>query len=82
MTELDIDCLISKLKKFDAVRDTDTINQGEVDRIQPAYADEWPGQLNASVREAMVNAGIARPYQRASPGVSVDRYLRQSAGTR
>ena len=63
MTDLDIDCLISKLKEFDALRDTDTINQGEVDRIEPAYADEWPALLNTSVREAMVNSGIARPYQ-------------------
>ena len=63
LAELDIDRLISKLKEFDALRDTDTINQGEVDRIQPAYADEWPALLNASVRDAMVNSGVVRPYQ-------------------
>ena len=63
MAELDIDRLISKLKEFDALRDTDSISQGEVDRIQPAYADEWPALLNESVREAMVNSGVARPYQ-------------------
>ena len=63
MAELDIDRLISKLKEFDALRDTDTINKGEVDRIQPTYADEWPLLLNPSVREAMGNSGVARPYQ-------------------
>ena len=63
LAELNIDHLISKLKEFDALRDADTISQDEVDRIQPAYADEWPALLNPSVREAMVNSGVARPYQ-------------------
>ncbi len=63
MAKLNVDHLISKLKEFDALRDADTIREGEVDRIQPAYANEWPALLNASVREAMVNSGVARPYQ-------------------
>ncbi len=69
MAELDIDRLISKLKEFDALRDTDSISQGEVDRIQPAYADEWPALLNESVREAMVNSGVARPYQHQADAI-------------
>ena len=63
LAKLKIDQLISKLKEFDALRDADTVSQDEVDRIQPAYANEWPALLNPSVREAMVNSGIVRPYQ-------------------
>ena len=63
LAKLNVDHLISKLKEFDALRDTDTISQGEVDRIQPAYGNEWPALLNPSVRKAMVKSGVNLPYQ-------------------
>ena len=69
MTKLNIDQLISKLKELDALRDADTISQDEVDRIQPAYANEWPELLNPSVREAMANSGIVRPYQHQADAI-------------
>ncbi len=69
MTDIDIDRWISKLKDFNALRDAGTINQGDLDRIQPAYADEWPAQLNASVRDSLVNAGIPRPYQHQADAI-------------
>ena len=61
--EVDVDRLIDRLRDFDALRDSDTVNRGTVDRIRPAYADEWPSQLNSAVRNALVRSGITRPYR-------------------
>ncbi len=63
MPGVDVDEFLAKLKEFDALRDTDTVRRGEVDRIQPAFAEEWPAQLDRQVREAIVASGIDRPYQ-------------------
>ena len=54
---------LAKLKELDGLRDTDTVRRGEVDRIQPAFAEEWPAQLDRHVRDAIVASGIDRPYQ-------------------
>ena len=69
MGQLGVDSFISRLKHFDALRDTDTINRGEVDRIQPAYASEWPEQLHPAVRDALVKAEIPRPYQHQADAI-------------
>ena len=66
----DIDSFLLRLKEFDALRDNDTINQGELDRIQPAYADEWPVQLNPAVRAALVQTGISKPYQHQADAIA------------
>ena len=63
MNKVEIDRLLSKLKEFDALRDSDRINRNEVNRIQAAYAEEWPSQLNPAVRNALLAAGIQKPYQ-------------------
>ena len=63
MSEINIVRFLSRLKEFDALRDSDTITQGQLERIEPAYADEWPTQLNPTVRNALLQAGIKRPYQ-------------------
>ena len=70
MSEVDIDRLLSRLKEFDALRETDTINRGMVERIQPGYADEWPSQLDPAVRSTLVNAGIPKPYQHQADAIA------------
>ena len=59
-----------KLKEFDALRDGDDIHRGTVERIQPQSAVDWPEQLHPSVRQAMIGAGISRPYQHQADAIS------------
>ncbi len=70
MEEVNIDRFLSKLHEFDALRDSDTIKRGTLNRIKPEYADGWPTQLNPSVREALLNAGITHPYQHQVDAIS------------
>ena len=63
MNGVDTDRFLARLKEFDALRSNDTVNRGELERIQPAYADEWPAELNPVVRKALVAADIPQPYQ-------------------
>ena len=69
MEGFDLGHFMEKLIEFDALRDTDTIKQGSVDRIQPDFADEWPTQLNPQVRDSLVQAGIPRPYGHQSEAI-------------
>ena len=71
MEGLDIDRFVAKLREFDALRDTDAVNQGSVDRIQPGFADEWPAQLNPLVRDSLVQAGIPRPYKHQAEAIAM-----------
>ena len=68
--ELNVDHLIDRLRDFDALRASDTIRRGTVDRIRPAYADEWPRQLNPDVRNALDRAGIPHPYQHQADAIA------------
>ena len=70
MNKVEIDRLLSKLKEFDALRDSDRINRNEVNRIQAAYAEEWPSQLNLAVRNALLAAGIQKPYQHQADAIA------------
>ena len=63
MTGVDVNRFLARLREFDALRDTDLVGQSELDRIQPAFASEWPAQLDAQVRSAIVKSGVGRPYQ-------------------
>ena len=60
---MDLGQFQAKLIEFDALRDEDEIRRGVVDRIEPQYASEWPAELDSSVRDALINAGIRTPYQ-------------------
>lgn len=66
----DIVTFEAKLKEFDALRDKDEIQTETVERIQPQLADEWPTQLDPSVRDALIQTGISRPYQHQADAVS------------
>ena len=70
MDEININNFLERLKEFDALRDSDQIEQGELDRIQPGYADEWPERLSPAIRDALVNAGIPRPYDHQAQAIS------------
>ena len=52
----------ARLKEFDALRDSDTLNTGTVGRVKPRYADAWPTQLSQPIRDVLSNIGISRPY--------------------
>ena len=70
MNEVDIGRFLERLREFDAIRESDTINRGTVDRIKPTHADEWPRQLNPAVRGALVAAGIPQPYQHQAEAIN------------
>ncbi len=67
---IEIDNFVTKLKEFDALRDDDKIQTGTVESIEPMYADAWPSELDSSVRNALINAGIPRPYQHQADAIS------------
>ena len=71
MEDFSIDRFLSRLREFDALRDADTIQRGSLERIKPEYADSWPTQLNSSVRDALVGAGITQPYQHQADAISM-----------
>ena len=60
---------LASLELFDALRDSDTINPGMIDRIRPDYADGWPAELHPSVRRALTNAGVEKPYQHQADAI-------------
>ncbi len=63
MDSSDFDRFIDRLRELDALRDSDTVRIESIGRIEPEFADIWPAQLNAQVRDALISAGIPRPYQ-------------------
>ena len=59
----------NQLKEFDALRDDDTVQTGMVERIEPQYADGWPAQLDLSIRDALCDVGVPRPYQHQADAI-------------
>lgn len=70
MNDLDIGRFLTRLKEFDALRDTDTVHQDMVDRIRPTYSDAWPLGLDPAVRDALVHTGIPRPYKHQADAIT------------
>ena len=70
MNDLNIQRFEARLKEFDALRDSDRIERGQLDRIQPQYADAWPAELNPAVRKALADAGIPQPYQHQANAIA------------
>ena len=64
-----VEHLLARLEEFDAIRDTDTINRGTMDRIRPAFADRWPTELHPNVSRALINAGVEKPYQHQADAI-------------
>ena len=70
---IDVAQFKEKLIEFDALRGNDEIKIETVERITPQYADQWPTQLDSSVRGAIRSAGIDRLYQHQAE--AIDRSL-------
>ncbi len=70
MDRADIDQFLSRLKRFDALRDSDRITRKKVNRIQPDYARDWPSRLDPDVRDAFIQAGIPKPYQHQADAIA------------
>ncbi len=70
MVMFDLERFLARLNEFDAIRPNDNIETGTVDRIQPQLADEWPVDLDSSVRDALISAGIRHPYQHQADAIS------------
>ena len=70
METIDLDRFLARLNEFDALRAGDKLNTRTVDRIEPELADEWPAQLDSSVRDALNSIGITRPYQHQADAVT------------
>lgn len=67
---IDIANITAQLTERDALRDSDTIKTGIVERIQPQHADAWPTQLDSYVRDAMASVGISQPYQHQADAIA------------
>ncbi|MCY3691587.1 MAG: DEAD/DEAH box helicase, partial [Chloroflexota bacterium] len=67
---IDIGNITAQLTERDALRDSDTIKTGVVERIQPQHADSWPTQLDSYVRDAMASVGISQPYQHQADAIA------------
>ena len=71
---MDIENLLKRLKEFKALREDDKVKDkvetGTLGRIKPALADEWPAQLNSSVRAALDGIGRGKPYKHQFDAVS------------
>ena len=67
---IDVEKITAQLTEHDALRDSDTIKTGVVERIQPQHASDYPAQLDSLVREALVSAGISRPYQHQADAIA------------
>ena len=67
---MEMERFLARLKEFDALRDADEVKTGTLERIKPALADEWPAQLDASVRDALAKGGISLPYQHQADAIS------------
>lgn len=70
MNALDIESFLNRLTQFDALRDSDAIHQGVVDRLRPVYSTTWPDGLEPAVRDALVRAGITRLYEHQAAAIT------------
>ena len=61
--KFDIQRFTARLKEHDALRDGDELKTGVVDGIRPEHADDWPAELDASVRDVLAATGADRPYR-------------------
>ena len=67
---INIEKFKAQLETFDALRDTDEIQTGTLPHIQPQSADEWPTELEPSVRKVLNNIGIDQLYQHQAEAIS------------
>lgn len=61
---------IARLSDADALRSSDKVDYKTIDRIQPSIADAWPEDLHPSIRCALDDVGIPRPYAHQAEAVT------------
>ena len=69
--QVNVSQLLKRLEDLDALRDSDTVKCGSLDRIEPAYADDWPARLDPAVRNALIQAGIPKPYKHQADAIDL-----------
>ena len=67
---IDIEKFKAQLKKFGALRDEDEIQGDTLPHIQPELADEWPTELDPSVRDVLKKIGIKKFYQHQADAIN------------
>lgn len=66
---MDIEGFVEKLKEVGALRGDDQITVRTLEPLRPPYAEEWPRQLDSSIREVLVDNGFQRPYQHQADAI-------------
>ena len=66
----DVESFRTRLTELDALRDEDRMETDVVDQVSPEYADDWPAELDASIRDALSAVGFPRPYRHQAEAVS------------
>ena len=67
---INIKNLKNQLKKFDALRDEDIIQEDTLPHIQPKLVDEWPTKLAPSVLDVLGKIGIEKFYQHQTNAIN------------
>ena len=67
---MDVEGFVEKLKEVDALRGDDRITVRTLEPLRPPYAEEWPRQLDPSIREVLVDNGFHRPYQHQADAIT------------
>ena len=62
--------IVEKLTALDALRLGDTVHTNTVGRVEPAFNEAWPDTIHPSLRRAVTDIGIARPYAHQADAVS------------
>ena len=67
--QLDLPALMEQLRRQDALREEDGLETGEVDRIEPQRAGQWPVQVEPKIVQALQRMGIQQPYQHQAEAI-------------
>ena len=62
---------MQRLREADALRETDDIVHGVLDRIEPVFAEDWPAALDARVRDSLIAAGMTTPYKHQAEAIEL-----------
>ena len=66
---MSLEKLQAKLFESDALRGDDTVETQVVDCLKPETVDGWPIELHSSVKQALADAGIHRPFQHQADAI-------------
>ena len=61
--------LLEKLSEFDALRDDDECKTEDVERQEPAFADDFPAVISDPTRRALESTGISRLYRHQAAAI-------------